>query len=62
MEIPIQWNPPKTDTTGTKTFVRYSAVSFAQGSVTDHANLPIAANCDRMRQEDNEIDKIDYIY
>ena len=34
---PIQWRPSITDTTGTKDFVLYSKVSFAQGVIVDHA-------------------------
>ena len=51
MYMHVQWNPSKTDTIGIKTFVRYSAVSFAQGLVADHAPspFPIIANCDRTR-------------
>ena len=33
----LQWNPSKADTIGTKNFVRYCEVSFAQGLVVDHA-------------------------
>ena len=40
----IQWNPSITDTTGTKDFVLYSEVSFAQGVIADHAPLTIVAN------------------
>ena len=51
-------NPSKTDITGTKTFVHYSTVSIAQGLVADHAPLPIIANCDGTRQNDNEMTKL----
>ena len=37
----IQWNPSIMDTTGTKHFVLYSKVSFAQGLIVDHAPLTI---------------------
>ena len=37
----VQWNPSITDTTGTKHFVLYSEVSFAQGVIVDHAPLTI---------------------
>ena len=40
----IQWNPCITDTTGTKYFVLYSEVSFAQGVIVDHAPLTIVAS------------------
>ena len=40
----IQWNPSITDTTGTKHFVLYSEVSFAQGVIVDHAPLTIVAS------------------
>ena len=40
----LQWNPSITDTTGTKDFVLYSKVSFAQGVIVDHAPLIIVAN------------------
>ena len=32
----VQWSPSITDTTGTKDFVLYSEVSFAQGVIIDH--------------------------
>ena len=40
----IQWSPSITDTTGTKDFVLYSEVSFAQGVIVDHAPLTIVAS------------------
>ena len=40
----MQWNPSITDTTGTKNFVLYSEVSFAQGVIVDHAPLIIVAS------------------
>ena len=45
----LQWNPSKTDTIGTKNFVRYSEVSLAQGLVVDHAPPTIAASYDKAR-------------
>ena len=42
--IIIQWSPSITDTTGTKDFVFYSEVSFAQGVIVDHAPLTIVAS------------------
>ena len=41
----VQWSPSITDTTGTKDFVLYSKVSFAQGVIVDHAPLAILASC-----------------
>jgi hypothetical protein len=43
----IQWNPSKTDTSGTKIFVLYSEVSIVQWLVVDHAPLIIVANYDK---------------
>ena len=40
----IQWSPSITDTTGTKDFVLYSEVSFAQRVIVDHAPLTIVAS------------------
>ena len=37
----IQWSPSITDTNGTKDFVLFSEVSFAQGAIVDHAPLTI---------------------
>ena len=45
----VQWNPSKTDTTGTKEFVLYSKVSLDQGLVVDHAPPTIMANHDKAR-------------
>ena len=42
--IHVQWSPSLTDTTGTKDFVLYSEVSFAQGVIIDHAPLIIVAS------------------
>ena len=42
--IIIQWSPSIMDTTGTKDFVLYSEVSFAQGVIVDHAPLTIVAS------------------
>ena len=42
----IQWNPTITDTTGSKDFVPYSEVSFAQGVIVDHAPLTITLEQD----------------
>ena len=47
--ITLQWNPSKTDTTGTKDFIFYSEVSLAQGFAADHAPLPIVANSNTVR-------------
>ena len=44
MYLRVQWNPSIMDTTGTKNFVLYSEVSFAQGVIVDHAPLTIVAN------------------
>ena len=35
-EVGIQWNPSKTDTTGTHDFVRYTGVSFTEGTYKPH--------------------------
>ena len=35
----LQWNPSIMDTTGTKHFVIYSEISFAQGVIVVHAPL-----------------------
>ena len=41
----LQWSPFITDTTGTKDFIFYSKVSFAQGVIVDHcAPLAIVAS------------------
>ena len=40
----IQRSPSITDTTGTKDFVLYSKVSFAQGVIVDHIPLTIVAS------------------
>ena len=40
----VQWSPSITDTTGTKHFVLYSEVSFAQGVIVDHAPLTFVAS------------------
>ena len=32
----VQWNPSKTDTTGTQIFVRYTGVSFTEGLCKPH--------------------------
>ena len=40
----LQWSPSITDTTGTKHFVLYSDVSFAQGVIVDHAPLIIVGS------------------
>ena len=40
----VQWSPSIMDTTGTKDFVLYSEVSFAQGVIVDHAPLTIVAS------------------
>ena len=45
--LTVQWNPSKADTIGTKTFVRCSEVSLAQGLVVDHAPPTIAASYDK---------------
>ena len=42
--IVVQWSPSIMDTTGTKDFVLYNEVSFAQGVIVDHAPLTIVAN------------------
>ena len=41
----IQWNPSTTDTNGTKNFVLYSKVLFAQRVIVDHAPHTVVA-CD----------------
>ena len=40
----IQWSLSIMDTTGTKDFVLYSEVSFAQWVIVDHAPLTIVAS------------------
>ena len=40
----LQWSPSITDTTGTKNFVLYSEMSFAQGVIVNHAPLIIVAS------------------
>ena len=40
----VQWSPSITDITGTKDFVLYGEVSFAQGVIVDHAPLTIVAS------------------
>ena len=40
----VQWSPSITDTTGTKDFVLYSEVSFAQEVIVDHTPLTIVAS------------------
>ena len=40
----IQWSPSITDTTGTKDFVLYSEVFFAQEVIVDHAPLIIVSS------------------
>ena len=40
----VQWSPSITDATGTKNFVRYSEVSFAQGVIVDHTPLTVVAS------------------
>ena len=44
MHTDIQWSHSITDTTGTKDFILYSKVSFAQGVIVDHAPLTIVAS------------------
>ena len=43
-KMAIQWSPSITDTTGTKDFVLYSEVSFAQGVIVDHARFTVMAS------------------
>ena len=57
---PIQWSPSITDTNGTKDFVLYSEVSFAQGVIVDHAPLTIMAMLEQdYNYMDHEINCID---
>ena len=40
----VQWSSSITDTTGTKDFVLYSEVSFAQGVIVDHTPHTVMAS------------------
>ena len=46
----VQWSPSITDTIGTKDFVLYSEVSFAQWVIVDHTPPTIVANYAGARQ------------
>ena len=45
----MQWSPSITNTTGTKDFVLYSEVSFAQEVIADHTPYTNMASCAEAR-------------